>query len=76
MLFCVRFYVKVIAFLSVNLAKSEAEEISFISTTNHYGLSNLWIKRNGEKIKTVDLCSWFNEQPRLTARYKYSESNY
>ena len=48
------------------LAKSEAEEISFIYNQPLW-LVNLWIKEMG-KDKTVDLCSWFNEQPRLTAR--------
>ena len=48
------------------LAKSEAEEISFIYNQPLW-LVNLWIKEMG-KDKTVDLCAWFNEQPRLTAR--------
>ena len=48
------------------LAKSEAEEISFIYNQPLW-LVNLWMNEIG-KDKTVDLCAWFNEQPRLTAR--------
>jgi len=48
------------------LAKSEAEEISFIYNQPLW-LVNLWINEMG-KDKTIDLCAWFNEQPRLTAR--------
>ena len=48
------------------LAKSEAEEISFIYNQPLW-LVNLWMNEMG-KDKTVDLCAWFNEQPRLTAR--------
>ncbi|MBS6382972.1 MULTISPECIES: 16S rRNA (cytosine(967)-C(5))-methyltransferase RsmB [Veillonella] len=48
------------------LAKSEAEEISFIYNQPLW-LVNLWMNEMG-KDKTIDLCAWFNEQPRLTAR--------
>ena len=48
------------------LAKSEAEEISFHLQSTVMACQ-LWMNEMG-KDKTVDLCAWFNEQPRLTAR--------
>lgn len=48
------------------LATSEAEEISFIYNQPLW-LVELWLNEMG-KDKTIDLCSWFNEQSRLTAR--------
>lgn len=49
-----------------DLANSEQERISFIYNMPLW-LVELWIGEYGQEY-TEELCAWFNEQPRLTAR--------
>lgn len=49
-----------------DLAVNDIEAISFIYNIPLW-LINLWISEFGRD-KTEDLCAWFNEQPKLTAR--------
>ena len=49
-----------------DLAANDIEAISFIYNIPLW-LINLWISEFGRD-KTEDLCAWFNEQPKLTAR--------